>query len=103
MLNRWPFVVSGVSREVKVAGTLRTDNTGTVLAMALAGLGIARLNRAVALPHVAAGHLEPLLVDCTPVAPHPIYAVMLPDRQRLPKVRVCVDHFARWMGHVSAS
>ncbi len=102
VLNRWPFLVDGVEREIKVTGTLRTDNTGTVLAMALAGLGVARLNRDVAAAHVAAGHLVPLLAEHVPITPNPVYAVMLPDRQRLPKVRVCVDHFAAWMGEVSA-
>lgn len=103
VLNRWPFLVDGEPRELKVTGTLRTDNTGTVLAMAQTGLGIARLNRAVAAPLVATGQLQALLTAFTPVTPNPIYAVMLPDRQRLPKVRVCVDHFAAWMGAVSAS
>ena len=27
----------------------------------------------------------------------PIYAAMLPERHRLPKVRACIDHWARWM------
>jgi DNA-binding transcriptional LysR family regulator len=102
VLNRWPFVVDGVARELKVSGTLRTDNTGIVLAMTLAGLGVARINRAVAAPHVAAGRLQELLAPYTVHAPNPIYAVMLPDRQRLPKVRVCVEHFADWFGRATA-
>ena len=97
VLNRWPFVVEGQARELKVTGTLRTDNTGVVLAMALAGLGIARITRAVAAPHLAAGRLCRLLDAHTPNPVNPIYAVMLPERQRLPKVRVCVDHFSAWM------
>lgn len=96
MLNRWPFRVDGQSRELKVAGTLRSDNTAVVLAMALAGLGIARLNRVIVAPHLAQGSLLPLLQAHVVVLTHPIYAVMLPDRQRLPKVRVCVDQLAAW-------
>lgn len=96
MLNRWPFRVDGREQELKVAGTLRSDNTAIVLAMALAGLGIARLNRVIVTPHVLAGRLRPLLEEHVRVQTHPIYAVMLPDRQRLPKVRVCVDHLAAW-------
>jgi len=96
MLNRWPFMVDGQARELKVAGTLRSDNTAVVLAMALAGLGIARLNRVIVAPHVAQGSLVPLLQAHVVVLAHPIYAVMLPDRQRLPKVRVCVDQLADW-------
>ena len=96
VLNRWPFVVDGQAREMKVAGTLRSDNTAIVLAMALAGLGIARLNRVIVAPHVAEGRLLPLLQDHVVVQASPIFAVMLPDRQRLPKVRACVDHLAAW-------
>lgn len=102
VLNRWPFVVDGQAQEIKVSGTLRTDNTGIVLAMALAGLGIARMNRAVAAPHRTAGRLQLLLDGITPNPSNPIYAVMLPDRQRLPKVRACVDHFAAWMSEMGA-
>ncbi len=98
VLNRWRFVVQGEPRELRVGGTLRTDNTGIVLAMALAALGVARLNVAVAAPHVQSGQLLPLLEAYAERAPLPIYAVMLPDRQRLPKVRACVEHFAAWFG-----
>ncbi|MFO1273775.1 MAG: LysR family transcriptional regulator [Rubrivivax sp.] len=95
-LNRWPFVEGGRERELKVAGTLRTDNTAIALSMALEGLGIARLNAAFARPHVAAGRLLPLLEDALAPVRQPIYAVMLPGRQRLPKVRACVEHLAAW-------
>ncbi len=95
-LNRWPFVEGGHPRELKVAGTLRTDNTAIALAMAIEGLGIARLNAAFAQPHVAAGRLVPLLEDAVAPLRQPIYAVMLPERQRLPKVRACVDALAAW-------
>ncbi len=101
LLNRWPFRAAagapGAVQELKVAGTLRSDNTAIVLAMALAGLGIARLNRVIVAPHVAAGRLLPVLPDHVVVQTSPIYAVMLPDRQRLPKVRACVDHMAAWL------
>lgn len=101
LLNRWPFRAAagapGAVQELKVAGTLRSDNTAIVLAMALAGLGIARLNRVIVAPHVAAGRLLPVLPEHVVVQTSPIYAVMLPDRQRLPKVRACVDHMAAWL------
>lgn len=96
VINRWRFVVDGQAQELKVTGDLRTDNTGIALAMALEGLGIARLNVAVSAPHVAAGRLLPVLAPFIEASPNPIYAVMLPERQRLPKVRVCVDHLAQW-------
>jgi DNA-binding transcriptional LysR family regulator len=98
VLNRWRFVVDGAPRELRVEGTLRTDNTGIAMAMALAGLGVARLNVVLAAPHVQAGRLRPLLEPFIERVPVPIYAVMLPDRQRLPKVRACLEHFATWFG-----
>jgi len=96
VLNRWRFVVDGQPREIKVSGALRTDNTGVALAMALQGLGIVRVNEASAAAHVAAGRLLPVLPAHVERLGQPMFAVMLPDRQRLPKVRVCVDHFAAW-------
>lgn len=96
LLNRWQFEVDGAPRELRVAGTLRTDDTGIVLAMALAGLGIARLNTTIAAVHVARGALEPVLAGFIGEPESPVYAVMLPERQRLPKVRVCVDHWVAW-------
>ena len=95
-LNRWLFHVEGEERELKVTGSLRSDNTVIVLAMVLAGLGIGRLNRVVVASHVAAGRLQPVLQPFIEYQASPIYAVMLPDRQRLPKVRACVDHLAAW-------
>jgi DNA-binding transcriptional LysR family regulator len=95
-LNRWRFVTRGEPFEIKVDGALRTDNTAVVLEMVLAGLGIGRLNEMIAAPLVRAGRLVPLLAEHVDRQPNPVYAVMLPDRQRLPKVRACVDHFAAW-------
>lgn len=94
-LNRWLLRRGAEVVAFRVDGTLRTDNTGVVLAMALQGLGIARLNDHVAAPHVAAGRLRPVLEAVAVREPVPIAAVMLPARQRLPKVRACVDHFVQ--------
>jgi hypothetical protein len=34
----------------------------------------------------------------------PIYAVMLPERHRLPKLRACIDHWRAWLtGHEQAA
>ena len=101
VMNRWPFVVDGQALDMKVSGTLRTDNTAIALAMALQGLGIARVTRSSALPHVQAGRLVPVLADQVDLQPVPIYAVMPQDRQRLPKVRVCVEHFAACFGQAA--
>ena len=31
----------------------------------------------------------------------PIYAVMLQERHRLPKIRACIDHWAQWLGNMN--
>ncbi len=103
LLNRWPFLIGGQVVERVADGPVRTDNTAVVLGAALAGLGIARLNRSVAEPQVQAGRLARVLEAFVPLAPNPILAVMRPDRQRLPKVRVCVEHFVRVFGGEAGS
>jgi DNA-binding transcriptional LysR family regulator len=96
LLNRWPFIVDGALREVRAGAVLRASTTAVALAMGVEGLGIVRPHAGSAAPHLAAGRLLPLLEAYTPHEPMPINAVMLPDRQRLPKVRACVEHFAAW-------
>ena len=103
VINRWPFVVDGQRREVRVSGTLRSDNSGVTLAMALQGLGIARISSAVAAPMLAQGLLLALLEPYAERQSSPISAVMLAGRQRLPKVQVCVAHFAQWFSANSAA
>jgi DNA-binding transcriptional LysR family regulator len=100
-LNRWPFEVDGQTVEVRAAGPLRTDNTAVVLAMGLAGLGIVRLNESVARPHLASGALLVLLAPFVPARRYAIQAVMLPDRQRLPKIRACLEAFAAVLDEAS--
>jgi len=95
-LNHWRFVIDGAAQVVKVGGRLRSNNTGIGLAMALHGLGIARLHAAVAAPLLAEGRLLELLPAFAEPSRELICAVMLPGRQRLPKVRACVDHIVAW-------
>ena len=47
---------------------------------------------------VSASRLVPLLRDHFDVRDIPVYAVMLPERHRLPKIRACVDYWAGCLG-----
>lgn len=100
MLNRWAWA-PGIAPEkdsVYVAqGHTRSDNTALTLALVLHGAGIARLNDVVSRPYLARGELVPLLDEWFDRGRIPIYAVMLPERHRLPKIRACIDHWSRWM------
>jgi DNA-binding transcriptional LysR family regulator len=98
-LNRWPFKASSGLTDFQADGHLRTDSTANVLALCLAGVGIARLNDTVARPHLASGALLGVLDAEVVRGDNPIYAVTVPGRQRLPKLRVCIEQFAAWLGN----
>ncbi len=97
-LNRWHLAPAGKSRSEKesvitIKGHTRADNTSIVLALALEGAGIARLNELLVAPLVAKGTLVRVLPKFDTEERISVYAVMLPERRRLPKVRACIDHW----------
>ena len=67
------------------------------VALVVNGVGIARIIDLVARPLVRSGALLPVLPDEFGTDPVPMFAVMLQERHRLPKVRACIDHLAEWM------
>ena len=97
VLNRWTMAPDKGSHELLVKGHTRSDNTAVVLSLVLHGVGIARLAELVARPLVRRGELVPVLPERFEMADAPMYAVMLQERHRLPKVRACIDHLASWM------
>lgn len=97
-LNHWPFVVDGRAMKLSVDGFWRTNDTGLAANMVLQGLGIGRLATLVGAPLVQAGRLVPVLPAFSDPQPVPIYAVTASARQRLPKIRACLDFWADWFG-----
>jgi DNA-binding transcriptional LysR family regulator len=95
-LNHWPFVVEGRALKLVAEGFWRTNDTGLAANMVLQGLGIGRLATLVAEPLVAEGRLVRVLEAWVDTQPVPIYAVTGSARQRLPKIRACIDHWAAW-------
>lgn len=79
---------------LSVAGHTRTDNTALLLSLVLHGVGIARINDLYAKPLERAGKLVPLLQEHFVSPRIPIYAVMLQERHRLPKIRACTEYWA---------
>lgn len=98
VLNHWRLGRGRDVQELTVRGHTRTDNTAVVLSLVLQGLGIGRIVSIAADPLVASGALVPVLADETPDEALPVYAVMLQERHRLPKIRACIDHWAEWLG-----
>lgn len=100
VMNHWPWAPSSENAgkgAFLAEGHTRSDNSAAMLALTLAGVGIARLNDMYTVDHIARGELVPLLEDWFDVGHVPLLAVMLPDRQRMPKVRACVEHWRQWL------
>jgi DNA-binding transcriptional LysR family regulator len=95
-LNHWPFRIDGATRELPVEGFWRTNDTGLAANMVLQGLGIGRLATVAAEPLVRAGRLVPVLAAHIDRQTVPVYAVTAGTRQRLPKIRACIDWWAEW-------
>jgi DNA-binding transcriptional LysR family regulator len=97
-LNRWSFTVDGQPLAMTIEGFWRSNDTGVVANMVLQGLGIGRLATLVGDPLVAEGRLVRVLPAFTDAQAVPIYAVTASARQRLPKIRACIDYWADWIG-----
>lgn len=97
ILNQWQLGSGREASELTVRGHTRADNSGVVLSLVQHGAGIGRLISIVADPLVATGALVPVLPELAAQAPVPVYAVMLQERHRLPKLRACIDHWAEWL------
>ena len=102
-LNRWVWRERHkAGAELVVQGDTRTDNTAVALALAQYGVGIARIVDLAAQPLLRAGALVRVLPAHFATTPVPMYAVMLQERHRLPKVRACIEHWAHWMAQLEA-
>jgi DNA-binding transcriptional LysR family regulator len=104
-LNRWTYDNGspGGAQELLVQGGTRADNTAVIVSLLLGGAGIGRIIDLVAAPLVKAGALLPVLPGRFGTQPVTMYAVMLHERHRLPKIRACVDYWAQWMQEQAAA
>jgi DNA-binding transcriptional LysR family regulator len=105
-LNLWPLALPEATglRQRRAEpvlwpaqGHTRSDNSAATLALVLHGVGLARLSDLVARSHIASGALVPLLPGVFDPQRVPVYAVMLQERHRLPKVRACIDWWQQWL------
>lgn len=101
ILNHWTLAASGKPQALQVQGHTRTDNSAVVMTLVQQGVGIARLMDLLAQPLVQTGALVPVLSGHFDSARVPIYAVMLQQRQRLPKIRACIDHWSQWLADMT--
>ena len=101
-LTAWPFragagAASGI-RTLAVRGRATTDSAEALRDMALAGLGIVRVTEFLVAGDLAAGRLVPLLGAEHVSEEVPVWAMMAPGRQRMPRVQAFVDFVAERAG-----
>ena len=91
--NHWQFAIDVEPKLLRVKGHTQADNSAAVLSLALAGLGIARLNSVIAQPLVESGALVGLMPELSDSTLHEIHAVTLSSRHSAPKIRLTM----RWL------
>lgn len=88
----WPFRTPEGTVQVPPAGSASASDGDTLRQLALAGVGIARLERFQVTDDIAAGRLVPLLESFNPGDTDPVHAVFTGERERVPaRVRVLLD------------
>jgi DNA-binding transcriptional LysR family regulator len=102
-MNRWPLRNSDKDAAYQVHGHTRSDNVVLILRLACEGAGIGRLMDQLAAPLIRRGELVPLLQDQIDSQRVPIYALMLRERHRLPKIRACIDYWMKWLADMQAT
>ncbi len=89
--NQWQFSNNAEQFALPVSGRVQADNTSSIVALALAGAGITRINNVVAADLVSRGSLIQVLADYEDRSEYDIFAVTLASRNRAPKIRACLD------------
>lgn len=109
-LNLWPFKSQPAAKGktaprsktrnadaneqiLQIKGHTRANDTAVVLSLTLEACGIAQLNELLVAPAVAKGLLRQVLAGHNINKRIPIFAVTLPERHRLPKIRACIDYW----------
>ena len=96
LVESWPFrTPDGGMVAVPPAGNALASDGETMLALVLAGLGLARLSRFQTQEDIAAGRLVPVLEDFNPGDREPIHAIFVGQGGHLPaRVRAFLDYLA---------
>lgn len=93
----WPFRDGDREFELTVSGNALVNNGETARALALDGVGIARLGGFHVAEAIARGALVPLLEPFNPGDREPIHAIYLGGGEVPGRVRAFIDHMAEWV------
>lgn len=97
LVESWPFrTADGGTVSVSPAGNALASDGETMLALVLAGLGLARLSQFQTHEEIAAGRLVPVLEDFNPGDREAIHAIFVGQGGYVPaRVRAFLDYLAR--------
>jgi DNA-binding transcriptional LysR family regulator len=97
-LAQWPFTTPEGINRMAIKPKVSCDSADVVLEMGLAGLGIFRLGDIMLVDHLRDGTLVELLSHEHTSETFDISVVMLPGRNRVPRVRVFIDFLVSEFG-----
>jgi len=100
-LNRIRLAIDGRVDERIVNGRYSANTTAVIAQMVLLGLGIGNLNRSLIQAALREGRLIEVLADWRDPTEYPVYVLMLPDRQRLPRIQAMIAFLAEIMADAS--
>lgn len=87
----WTFATDGDAGErIPVVGNLATDQGETLLAAAVAGLGVCQVLDFMLGKHVRAGHIVEVLREFSAPGPS-VHALCLPGQRSVPRIRALLD------------
>lgn len=93
-LNEWSFHRSGKKEGLSVTGFWRANDSGVIMCMVLAGLGIGRLGTVVAEPFVREGRLVRVLPEYETGERVPLFAIYPSGRRSSAKIRACIEFWS---------
>ncbi len=88
--DMWRYDIGGRSSAIRVPVRMRADNGETMLKAAVAGLGVARMPGFIVREALAAGLVEPILVDFESAGTG-MHILMPQGRSQIARVRALVD------------
>lgn len=91
-LNRWSFQDGDETRVFNASGRFRSNDGMSLFNMCQAGFGIMRCAEHLARPAIRDGSLVELLEEYPSPEENAFFAVFLPDRNLLPRIRTFIDY-----------
>lgn len=89
--NRWQFLIKNETVHQQVRGQVRVNSSAAVVQLTVNGGGIGRINDVVGDRLVREGQLKPVLAKYKTAEKYPVYAAILAERHRAPKIRATTE------------